>query len=75
MVNILELELKLVSKDQLLVDFGKTNPPAKKPCMSSCIFFLSGKSALLNLWFSGNPIWSGSIPDGWELEWEQVDDE
>jgi hypothetical protein len=27
------------------------------------------------LLFSGNPIWRGSIPDGWELEWEQVDDE
>jgi hypothetical protein len=33
---------------------------------------LSGKycwllvySPLLNLWFFGNPIWSGSIPDGW----------
>jgi hypothetical protein len=33
MVNILELELKLESKDQLLDAFGKTNPPAKKPCM------------------------------------------
>jgi hypothetical protein len=39
MVNILELELKLESKDQLLYAFGKTNPPAKKPCMSSCVFF------------------------------------
>jgi hypothetical protein len=38
MVNILELELKLESKDQLLDAFGKTNPPAKKPCMSSCVF-------------------------------------
>jgi hypothetical protein len=71
MVNILEIELKLKSKDQLLVAFGKTNPPTKKPCMSSCILFLSGKSywvlvysALLNLWFSGNPIWHGSILDG-----------
>jgi hypothetical protein len=44
MVNIPEYELKLENKDQLLVAFGKTNPPAKKPCMSSCIFFLSGKS-------------------------------
>jgi hypothetical protein len=44
MVNILELELKLEIKDQLLVAFGKTNPPAKKPCMSSCILFFSGKS-------------------------------
>jgi hypothetical protein len=42
MDNILELELKLESKDQLLVVFGKTNPPAKNRCMS--IFFLSGKS-------------------------------
>jgi hypothetical protein len=29
MINILELELKLESKDQLLDAFGKTNPPAK----------------------------------------------
>jgi hypothetical protein len=43
MVNILELELKSENKDQLLVAFGKTNPAAKKPCMSSYIFFLSGK--------------------------------
>jgi hypothetical protein len=33
------LELKSEDKDQLLDAFGKTNPPAKKPCMSSCIFF------------------------------------
>jgi hypothetical protein len=39
MVNILELELKSENKDQLLVAFGKTNPVAKKPYMSSCIFF------------------------------------
>jgi hypothetical protein len=44
MVNILELELKSESKDQLLVAFGKTNTPAKKPCVSSFILFLSGKS-------------------------------
>jgi hypothetical protein len=44
MVNIPELELKMGSKDQLLVAFGKTNPLSKKSCMSSCIFFLSGKS-------------------------------
>jgi hypothetical protein len=44
MINILELELKFESKDQLLDAFGKTNPPAKKPCMSSLTFFLSGKS-------------------------------
>jgi hypothetical protein len=44
MVNILELELKLESKDQLLDTFGKTNPPAKKPCMSSCVFILTGQS-------------------------------
>jgi hypothetical protein len=82
MVNILELELKFRNKDQLLVAFGKTNPPAKKPYMSSFILFLSGKScwvlvysALLLLLFSGNPIWPGSIPDGWELEWENDDDE
>jgi hypothetical protein len=81
MVNILEYELKFEIKDQLLVAFGKTNPPAKRPCKSSCIF-LSSKSccvlvysALLNLWFLGNLIWPGSIPEGWELEWEQVDDE
>jgi hypothetical protein len=30
---------------------------------------------LLNLLFSGNPIWLGSIPDGWELEWENDDEE
>jgi hypothetical protein len=42
MINILEIELKLESKDQLLVAFGKTKPPAKKPCVSSCNFFLSG---------------------------------
>jgi hypothetical protein len=81
MVNILEHELKSENKDQLLVAFGKTNPAAKKPCMSSCIFFCRVRiaeywySALLNLWFSGNPIWSGSIPDGWELEWENDVDE
>jgi hypothetical protein len=39
MVNILELELKSEIKDQLLIAFGKTNPVAKKPCMSGCIFF------------------------------------
>jgi hypothetical protein len=73
-VNILEYELNFEIKDQLLVAFGKTNPLAKKPCMSSCCFFLSGQSCwvlvystLLNLWFSGNPIWPGSIPDGWGL--------
>jgi hypothetical protein len=27
------------------------------------------------LWFSGNPIWPGVIPDGWELEWENDVDE
>jgi hypothetical protein len=30
---------------------------------------------LLNLWFSGNPIWPGSIPYGWELEWENDEEE
>jgi hypothetical protein len=44
MVNILELELKSENKDQLLVTFGKTNLPAKKPCMSSCVFILTGQS-------------------------------
>jgi hypothetical protein len=44
MVNIKELELKQESKDQLLAAFGKTNPQAKKPCMSSLTLFLSGKS-------------------------------
>jgi hypothetical protein len=48
MVNILELELKLESKDQLLDAFGKTNPPAKKPCMSSCVFIFDG-SVLLSI--------------------------
>jgi hypothetical protein len=43
MVNILELELKLESKDQLLDAFGKTNPPAKKPCLSICFFILTGQ--------------------------------
>jgi hypothetical protein len=42
MVNILELELKYEKKDQLLVAFGKTNPAAKKPCMSSGIFLFVG---------------------------------
>jgi hypothetical protein len=41
---ILEYELKLENKDPLLVAFGKTNPQAKKPCMSSRALFLSGKS-------------------------------
>jgi hypothetical protein len=41
MVNILELEIKLESKDHLLDAFGKTNPPAKKSCMSSCVFILT----------------------------------
>jgi hypothetical protein len=27
------------------------------------------------LWFSGNPIWPGSIPDSWELAWENDVDE
>jgi hypothetical protein len=72
MVNILELELKSENKDQLLVAFGKTNPAAKKPCMSSRVLVCS---ALLLLLFSGNPIWPGSIPDGWELEWENDDEE
>jgi hypothetical protein len=82
MVNILELELKFGNKDQLLVAIGKTNPQAKKPYMSSLTFFLSGKScwvlvysALFLLLFSRNPIWPGSIPDGWELEWENNDEE
>jgi hypothetical protein len=44
MVNILEYELKFEIKDQLLFAFGKTNQPAKKHYMSSCSFFLSGKS-------------------------------
>jgi hypothetical protein len=44
MVDILEYELKSENKDQLLVAFGKINPAAKKPCMTSCIFFLSGQS-------------------------------
>ena len=48
MVNILELELKLESKDQLLDVFGKTNPPVKKPCMSSCVFYFDG-SVLLSI--------------------------
>jgi hypothetical protein len=25
--------------------------------------------------FSGNPIWPGVIPEGWEVEWENDDDE
>jgi hypothetical protein len=43
---------------------------------------LSGKScwvlvysSLLLLLFSCNPIWPGPIPNGWELEWENDDDE
>ena len=48
MVNILELELKFESKDQLLVAFGKTNPPAKNPCMSSCVIYFDG-SVLLSI--------------------------
>jgi hypothetical protein len=44
MVNILEYEPKTENKDQLLVAFGKTNPAAKKLCMTSGIFFLSGQS-------------------------------
>jgi hypothetical protein len=82
MANIIELELKLESNNQLLDAFGKTNPPAKKPCMSSCVFIFDGPvllsivySTLLNLLFSGNPIWPGVIPDGWEIEWENDDDE
>jgi hypothetical protein len=49
MFNILELELKLESKDQLLDAFGKTNPPAKKPCMSSCVFIFFDRSVLLSI--------------------------
>jgi hypothetical protein len=47
MVNILELELKSESKDQLLNAFGKTNPPAKKLCMSSCVFYFDGLVLLI----------------------------
>jgi hypothetical protein len=25
--------------------------------------------------FSGNPIWPGVIPDGWEIEWENDNEE
>jgi hypothetical protein len=25
--------------------------------------------------FSGNPIWPGVIPYGWEIEWEHDDEE
>jgi hypothetical protein len=82
MVNILQLELKLESKDQLLDAFGKTNPPAKKSCMYSCVFILAGQSCwvlqystLLLLLFSGNPIWPGVILDGWEIDWENDDEE
>jgi hypothetical protein len=82
MVNILELELKLESKDQLLDAFGKTNPPAKKPRMSSCVFILTCQSCwvleystLLFMLFSGNPVCPGAIPDGWEIEWENDDEE
>jgi hypothetical protein len=32
-------------------------------------------SALLNMLISGNPIWPGVIPEGWEVEWENDDDE
>jgi hypothetical protein len=39
MVNILEYELKFENKDKLLFTFGKTNPQAKKPCMSILTFF------------------------------------
>jgi hypothetical protein len=45
MVKLLELELKLESKDQLLNAFGTTDPPAKKPYMSSCVFILTGQSS------------------------------
>jgi hypothetical protein len=48
MVNIQELELKFESKDKLLDAFGKTNPPAKKPRMSSCVFYFDG-SVLLSI--------------------------
>jgi hypothetical protein len=30
---------------------------------------------LLNLLFSGNPIWPSVIPDEWEIEWENGDEE
>jgi hypothetical protein len=43
MVNILEYELKFEIKDQLLVSFGKTNPPAKKVLHASLILFLLNK--------------------------------
>jgi hypothetical protein len=39
MVNLLEFELKFENMDQLLIAFGKINPPAKKPYMSSFILF------------------------------------
>ena len=45
MVIILELELKLESKDQVIVAFGKTNPLVKKPaCFESFTLKMSGKS-------------------------------
>jgi hypothetical protein len=47
MVNILEYELKFEIKDQLLVAFGKTNPPAKK---FACLVVLSFcRSVLLSI--------------------------
>jgi hypothetical protein len=75
MVNILELELKFESKDQLLDAFGKTNPPAKKPCMSSFVLLSISILSLAYLLFSDNPIWPGVIPDGWEIQWENDDEE
>jgi hypothetical protein len=39
---MLEYELKLENKDPLLAAFGKTNPQAKKPCMSKFYFIFVG---------------------------------
>jgi hypothetical protein len=39
MVNILEMELKFGNMDQLLVAFGKTNPPAKKNLACLVLFY------------------------------------
>ena len=81
MVIILEFELKIENKDQHLVAFGKTNPLAKKPACLESFIFLSGKSCWVFLYsafwlslFSGDDVWSGPIPEGWEIQWENDDE-
>jgi hypothetical protein len=64
----------------ILVAFWQNKPISQKP---TCLeVTLSGKSywvlvysVLLQLLFSGEVVWPGEIPPGWELEWVDEDAE